>query len=436
MTELEAAAGRWLELLPDRRCDAAALARGAEYFGLGARELNDAAERLPELHDLGYEGVRLLLAAVVDEFAGLFSRDERPLCEVTVPAPPVLIYALQAARPDLRFCSGALYAQTVLRGLFLDRRPLENSGGSRPRCGLNRMRARLMAYPPVKPAGYLLQFGVLCSECVAACSGLSPDTRRLDLILPEGEGFEALAERCCAYLKELESAFGLRLGPEHIRRAAGLSRRLLRAQARIEEQCAMQGAALCGNSLALAQTVQTAAADGAERIVAALELMAEELGQAPRAADTARLYCYYVPYLLPEVDAAFRRHGVRLTGGGAFVRRGTPPCPGLAQATAAWAEAMNIRRPAREECEALADEVQRWGCDGYLTGSFSFDARLGPAQERQLCILTQRYGVSAYRLGADFWSERGAPDIEREIEDICASVMRDVRGRGQLHVRL
>lgn len=108
MTE---ACGRFLARIPESKCDPAKLAKAISGFGFLPEEVNAAAEIMPEYHNLGYRGVRLLISACIDEFVNnCFCVSMDRLCEVTVPAPLSMIMTFQeAAEGSGRFATVALF---------------------------------------------------------------------------------------------------------------------------------------------------------------------------------------------------------------------------------------------------------------------------------------------------------------------------------------
>lgn len=407
-----------LALLPECACSTEALSRGAEYFSLEPKSVQRAAELLPEYHDLKYRGVRLLLSACLQEFADMFSAESRQLCQVTVPAPTCAIYAIQAAAKHIRFGSPAFFAQIVLRGILLDKRPIDPAGCAKRHCGLNTMRRRLLEEPPMKAPEYQLQFGVLCDECVKAGEAVSREIKTLSVCLPGGAGTRALAED---FFESVCKTLGAKPGREAFGRAFGLYCRLLAAETRIENFCRREEREpLWGNSLALAQSVLLLCPDKPERFIEALEELAGELENAPPVKAAARLYCFYVPFLQPEIDAQFRENSVCLTGGAAFLqRKGRPGGFSLAGMTESWLSSMLIKADTTEQCAAIAGAVRDWNCRAYLTGSFAFDRRLGALLPLQRKIL-KAYNIDVKSLDADFWCENAMfGSWNQRIDQLC-----------------
>ena len=412
-----------LALLPERRCALGALESAAEYFSLAPADIRTAAAALPENHDLRYAGVRKLLALCLEEFAGIFSDDGRQRCEVSVPAPSCLIYAAQAAKPGVRFSSSALFAQIALRGIFLSREALDLSSCAKRRCGLNRMRRLLLEEPPAGRPEYLLQFSVLCDECGKLGEQLDPGIKCLNLCFPKKTPGRALAlEMLSGWSGRICALTGAEIGRAEETAALALYGRLIKAEAALARLNARDGRRpLKGNSMALAQSALLMSADRAEAFVAALEELARELENAPEAERGRRIYCYFIPFLQPEIDRRFRENGVALVGGGAFLTRPICPAAGLAGAALGWLEAMNIRADTRAECRVLAGDIKKYGCREYLTGAFGFDRWLGAAIPMQRQILEAEYGIHTLLLDVDFWSENAMfGSAESRIDGICA----------------
>ncbi len=410
---------RLLNQIPECTCDVDALCRGAAYFSLSAGQLARAAEALPEHHQLQYRGVRLLLAACLEEFAALFTEDGREQCEVTVPAPPFAVYALQEACPAVRFVSGAFFAQIALRGIFLSRNPLAFSSCAMRHCGLNRMRMELLQNPPFRQPAYQLQFGVLCDGCTKTGETTPEGIRTFSVSFPEKQrSSKALAQ---SFYETLYRELGISPGCEQLRRAFGLYGRMLRAENRIAELCARQDReALWGNSFSLAQSVTLFSTDRMERFLEGLELLAQELEEAPKNRADQRMYCYYIPFLQPGIDRKFRENGVELVGNAAFLQTGRFVGLDLAGMTEAWLDNMANRASPEKQCAAIADAMADFGCRTYLTGFFGFDRRLGAGMPLRRRILQENYGITTKVLDTDFWCENamfGNP--ENRIDQLC-----------------
>lgn len=423
MNAIREAMDGFLRFLPESDCDAEALCRAAEHFGLTAADIRTAAEKLPLNHDLGYKGVRMLIAGCLMELASMFGREERARCEVSVPAPVCAMLAFaDCARDKIRFSSGAFFAQIVLRGLFLFREPMDLTSCPKRRCGLNKMREHLLSDPELEVIDYQLTFGVLCDECVKT-SGLSQKScRTVSVSFPKNcsdrRALRAMAE---AFAERTYAELGFRAGAENYRNACKLYGRMLAAEKKIARLNARPDRRpLMGNSLALTQSVLLMTADKTEYFVSALELLAEEMENAPEARERRRIFCFYVPFLQPEIDRRFRENGVYLVGGGAFLERES--CPGLdiADSVAAWLCGMNIRARTEDECRTLAKAMRENGCGVYLTGNFAFDRWLGAAVPLQRKLLKEKYGLSVRTLEADFWCENlmFGSALER-IDHIC-----------------
>lgn len=395
-----------LGLLPECQCDVNALARGAVYFGVTGEELHRAAVLLPENHDLKYKGVRLLLSACLEEFAALFSDGDREPCEVSVPAPPFVMYAFQKAGGDLRFASNAFFAQIVLRGILLCREPLSLNSCAKRRCGLNLMRRRLICQPPGKEIRRQLQFGLLCDECSKLGEQLGDRAECITVSFPKHAPREVLSSMAEEFLERACDSLDIVLTPEHTREAFLTYSRLMKAE---NELLRLNGRPdrlpLYGNSLALAQSVQIMTPDRPERFISALETLTEELKTAPSSGEEHRMYCFYVPFLRPEIDARFRKNGTVLLGNAAFLQQGKHMGLNLADMTAAWLCDMSIRGDTETECSVIAGAMDSCGCQDYLTGFFGFDRWLGANIPMQRKILRQQYGKTVKTLDADFWSE-------------------------------
>lgn len=421
------ACGGFLDMLGGCAVPAEGLARLADYFELDSRRVAAAASALEENHDLGYGGVRRLLAACLEELCGALSCcGGRRLVEVSVPAPLPLVMALQrSAASQAHFSTAALLAEIFLRGLMLDARPLDGRSCGVRRCGLNRMRERLLTAPPAGDIALALQFGSLCDECVKTGEGFAGKEKCVSCTLPRsGAQREALsAELLRLTARAACERLGVRLGEADIEHGLALYGRLMRVQARLALLNARaKRRPLCGNSFALAQTVQLCCFDDWEAPLSALETLAGELEGAPAAGEgRVRVYCFYTPFLRPGIDARFRANGVDLLGNAAFLS--APPGAGediyglSAHVLLHSASALGLEDEARLTSRA----ARGCGCSAYLTGAFSFDRRMGSAVPLLRRILRERYGLDSYALESDFWAETGSPMIPLErIDAICA----------------
>lgn len=428
--ELTAACAAFLARLPESRGDAETLARACAYFKVPAAGVRAAGARLGAHFDLNYRGIRLLAGAYLKEFLRLFAPcGAVRTCEVTVPAPLSLIMALQnAAGEQLRLTTGALLAQLVLRAFLCDDRPVFGDGNPMRRCGLNRMRERLIARPPVGRPDSMLQFGVLCDECPKCGEALSGQVRLLSAAPPRHDAKGAAGHPAAAAFRRAAEEFcaaeNLTLRPEDTAKALGQYARLRRALARIAALSARRDRLpLAGNSLALAQSAELAVVSDWEPVLSALELLAGELEDAPPDDGAPRLYAFFIPFLRPELDLQFRTGGVRLLGSAALLHHGAMSGYRQEDYAADWFHGMDVLRPPAAACAGIAAEIRRAGCAGYLTGMFDFDRRLGAAEPLRRRILGKQYGIPSYRLDADFWCEcPPSPDLSGQIETLCALV--------------
>ena len=423
--ELTRSAGRFLERL-DMPVSAETLAVLCEGFGLDSRTVDAAAAELEVNHDLKYSGVRGLIGACLAELTGaLLSEDGRTLVEVSVPSPLCLVTALScAAKGRARFATSALLAQAFLRGLMLDSRPLDFTSCAKRRCGLNKMRERLVMEPVGRAPDMTLQFGSLCDECVKTGELLSAGVPAVSCTLPRS-GPERL--KCTRALLErtaqtAASRLGVTLTDSDMESALDTYSRLMRVQARLALLNSRRGRTpLYGNSFALAQSVTLMCFDDWEAPLGALETLAHELESAPDAeSGRKRLYCFYVPFTRPGIDARFRANGVDLMGSAAFL---TAPQPKSADIYELSARALTCAAPAldvKDEARLTASAAKAAGCTAYLTGSFSFDRRMGSAVPMLRKVLLEDYGLPSYSLESDFWCESGSPMPPNErIDAIC-----------------
>ncbi|MEG1758491.1 MAG: hypothetical protein RR235_08570 [Oscillospiraceae bacterium] len=424
--ELVRACGDFLSLLPECRESKEAIAEAAEYFELRPARLREAAERLPESYDLSYKGVRLLLSAYIGEFLSIFSESKRKLCEVSVPAPLVEIMALQTAGTEIRFSTGALAAQVVLRSLLVCGEPLDIMSCPKRRCGLNKMRVRLFEAPPLRRPDYLLQFGVLCDECVKCGEGLGTPNSVFTASLQGCGDSEYVRLALKGQLENFCAASGIRLDNAAERAALVRCGRLQAALAELSRLNArLDKRPLKGNSLALAQSVQLMVFDEWEPVMTALETLAAELSDAPPDDGMRRVYAFYVPFLRPETDVRFRENGVRLMGNAAFLHDGALSGFDIFSLAADWFTGMSVAMTAERECACIAAEVKRCGCSAYLTGMFGFDRKMGAAVPLQRRILREKYGVETWLLNSDFWCENAMPSgaLDR-VDNLCSTTTR------------
>ena len=323
-----AACGRFLGLLPECGCGPEQLARALSRFEIGPRAVERAAQALPEHYELELRGVRLLISEYLDAFCGLFE-EGAPRCEVSVPAPGFLITALQAASGgSFRFLTGALIIQVVLRSFFLWGLPFGTGAAMQLHyCGLNRTREYLLSSEAAPEL--LLQFGVLCDECLKCGEAAPPGTRVLNLALPKGEGprlRELAAVQAEDFLARAGEALGVQVTPSAWLRGLESYLALQRLQSRLALlQARRDRLPPGGNAFALAQTAQLAVFDRREGLLAALGTYADELEAAPPDDGSERTYCFYTPFLQPWVDARLRQG--RLSAARDFPRLPAPRAP-------------------------------------------------------------------------------------------------------------
>lgn len=425
MNDLLHACEGFLKLLPEHQCDASALARALSVFGLSPAQLGKAARLLPEHHDLKYLGIRLLIAEYIRRFTEIFSDDGRQRCEVTVPAPLFLVMAFQqAANERIRFSSDALIAQIVLRSFFLYDKPIDEFSSSKRLCGLNRMRKELIDMKLCRD--YLMQFGVLCDECLKCGEASGDRIKILSICYPKGNDakLRELVEASTAdFIKQVSNAMDLELGTPPFQQYGSLVKlqnALLKLNRRPDRQ------PLKGNSFALAQTVQLTVMDGWQASLRALELLVGELRAAPAATGARRFYCFYTPFLQPWIDAEFRKNGIELMGSAVFLYESKRFSIKPEQMTADWLFGLNVREDALTEISKLADEIQRNACIAYLTGMFAFDRWMGANSFLKTELLQTRYSIKSFHIDSDFWGETKSDSvIRKQLEAMAqAQVMR------------
>lgn len=423
MNGMTDALGEILSLLPECHCDIAALETAAAYFELREAEIRRAARALPKNHDLCYQGVRRLLSLCIEEFADIFGGDERAVCEVSVPVPECLIFAAQTANDQIRFTSSAFFAQIVLRGIFLSQEALDLSSCAKRHCGLNRMRRRLAELPPKRPPKYMLQFSVLCDECGKIGEMCGSETKCLSFSFPKKTPERTLAlDWIRGFIVDLCELTKTEISRRDELLAFGLYGRLMKAENALAGLNARADRRpLMGNSLALAQSVQLMTTDRAEAFVSALEELVCELQNAPCEDRGRSIYCFFIPFLQPEIDRRFRDNGVSLVGGGAFLYRVGTPGWDMAASVLSWLDSMSIRAGTQDECQILAKDMERYGCSQYLTGAFGFDRWLGAAVPMQRKLLQESFHIRTILLDVDFWSENAMfGSMDSRIDGICA----------------
>jgi len=407
MTPYKNSITQLIDLLPECNCDVDKLCRGAEYFCCDETALAQAAKNLPLNHDIQYEGVRRLLSLCLEEFQDIFSESRMKRCEVTVPAPACAVYALQSASKDrIRFTSSAFFAQIVLRGMFLHREPLDLRSCSKRRCGLNQMRSLLANAPPVSQPEYYLQFGVLCDECTKVGESIPENIKVISIHFPKGNDASQFIRRMSeSFAAKISEEFELEIEKKDIACAMALYSRLMKACNKLLElNSRVDRKPLCGNSLALAQSIQLMSTGRAERFINALEILVNELEEAPEEDASKRFYCYYVPFLQPEIDRRFRENGAYLVGNAAFLESGKKigfDLPGMIQS---WLENMSLRKSTEEQASIIKAAMERNSCSVFITGAFAFDRWLGSTTP-MLAKLLNTYGIRSRSIEADFWCE-------------------------------
>jgi len=413
-----------LALLPECTADPGLLCTLCGHFDVSEKELSAAAEALPYNHDLCYEGVRRLLSLILEEFVLLAQPSGKKRCEVTVPAPQILLLALGEAAPGIEFSSSAFQAQIALRSILGWRKPVDLSSCAKRRCGLNKLRRGLMLDPPVSAPEMQLQFGVLCDECVKTGEEFSDIARTCSVSFGKKPYSDSKHNRRTAdeFLQRVTGEFGISMNCEAVKKAAGVYSRLLSAEHRLVKlNSRPDREPLFGNSFTLAQSVQLITSPRLAEYTAALELLADELEEKAAFIGNGqeRYYCYYIPFLQPEIEKRFRDNGIRLIGNAAFLENGKHMGLDLPGMVAAWLDTLNIRCAPEEECRIIAEAMRECGCTTYLTGAFSFDRRLGAVVPLQRKLLEQQ-GIRTKLLDSDFWNENEVfGSVLSRVDNIC-----------------
>lgn len=408
---------RFLMLLPENDIDTMKLAYALNQFEMNANQVSIATEKLPIYHDLEYKGIRMLICEYIKQFCEIFTKgDGRLRCEVSVPSPLFLIMVYQnAGIGKWRFSTDALIAQIVLRSIFLYDRPFFETDLHMRFCGLNRMRLELMNH-----FACLMQFGILCDECIKCSEANSK--KNINVCYPKGSEAmqrKMLAEITAEFISECEENLGLSIEPTDKKSAMKQYGRLLHIQnVLVNLHDRIDRAPLKGNSFALAQTVQLTVFDNWNRPLEALEILAKELKSAPVSENIKRMYCFYTPFLQPQIDELFRRNGVQLMGSAVFLYHGSRLSFSLKEMVADWLFGMNVRENAVTEAEYIANEIKRNGCCAYLTGMYSLDRWMGPAAMIHSRVLEERDSIPTFFLDVDFWE--GGKNLTERIETICS----------------
>lgn len=417
------ACAEFLAVLPESDCSAYKLAQALNAFGLNAAQIQKATEKLPIYHDLQYRGIRLLICAYIKQFCAIFSGDATQFyCEVSVPAPLFLIMAFQqAGDKKIRFSTDALIAQIVLRSFFLYEDPVDEYNSTRRICGLNRMRTKLMEH-----FDYLIQFGVLCDECLKCGEANSDRVTVLSVSYPKGCGSEQrklIGSSTEVFLPICCEAMGIEVRSEHKIGALKRYAQLMKLQNHLLElNRRADRVPLKGNSFALAQTVQLTVFDKWDEVLNALSVLNEELVSAPSRHAGKRVYCFYIPFLMPEIDQEFCKHGVTLMGNAAFLHHSDHVSFKLEDMVADWLFGMNVRNDAVAESETIAEEIRESDCCAYLTGMYSFDRWMGPPAVIHAEQLSSKHEMAVFKVNSDFWCEcdRFPKD---QIETICSLLL-------------
>lgn len=416
---LYTACGAFLEWLPECAVTPEALARSLNDFEIDSRTVRESARLLPKHYDLNFRGVRLLIGVCLEQFVAMTENDVCRRCEVTVPSPTFLTMALsRAAEGRIRFSTDALIAQIVLRSFFLSRRPVENVGCAMARCGLNLMRSALAERGYCRDG--MLSFGVLCDECVKTSEGIS--LPGCTVVYPKAVSPAWTVERTQRFVDDVCESLGVTLTDRHRLGAMGEYGRLVQLEDRLLRSQIDAGFPLNGNSLTLAQTMQLMVFSDWSPVLHALELLCRELKSAVRVPPSVRVYCFYLPFLYPELDGLFREQGVSLTGNAVFLTQPKTDIPSgmnLEVMTAQWLNSMTVRAGTKETCAAIARAIHEQGCCAYLTGMFAFDRWMG--QNTALCreILWREAGIPTHILNLDFWCERPG-DVLTQVESLSA----------------
>lgn len=409
----------FLALLPESECDAGELAYALAYFGIKHDQIEDAAAKLPELHDIKFRGVRQIIARYIESFVGIFcEKDERSRCEVSVPSPLPFIMSFQlASEGKIRFQTDALIANIVLRSFFLY---CEEQAAAETRmrfCGLNRMRLRLS-----DTFDYAMQFGVLCDECIK-CGEMYPDrVIVMNAVYPKecdrmhakriSDAFEIECRKAMGIEKNSESES---IAMRQYARLVGVQNELVKLNNRPERK------PLKGNSFALAQTVQLCVFDRWDGVLAALNVLCDELKNADKR-ENRRTYCFFTPFLQPQTDSLFRQNGIDLMGSAVFLYNNNHASFNSKDMIADWLLGMGVRKPAEAEGELIAKAVKAGDSCAYITGMYDFDRWMGPASGIHREQIEKFCNIPTFAIDLDFWN--GTGDIADKIESICEMIKR------------
>ena len=389
---------------------AAGLYCAMERFGGSEKEAANADENLGRWYDLQYPGLRQLLRLYLEEFLSLFQEDSSYRIYASVPCPTVLPLAFNRTG-KVRVYTAEFCSMLVLHGILGQNINRLNSGDGCAHCGLLESRFQYLEQDCVPRPDLLWSFGLLCDEC--------PKTdERIQALMQ----LEMLSTFCGHMSDEQEFKRyekSLRDDIETVMHRTGLhslpSKQAWDDTRRIglligEITCRNNEAEhppLKAASLAMIHSACLMAFRNSDALILALTEIRRNIKAdlSVRQRPIKKIYCYYIPPCVPEFGSIFERYNIRLLGDAAFLS--LPVYSSFDQdlagyAAASWQSAV-LSRDTEQNITATVAAIEKYHCDGYLTGLFSFDRWLGAGHKLSAERIEQYSGKHVYQTDTDFW---------------------------------
>ena len=383
--------------------------------------------KLERWYDMELPGLRRLLSCLLREFRELFRDDGRYRVYSTVPAPNAALMAFNSSG-ELRCFTPELCIMTVLGGVFGQHAPAScGCGGQVSRCAMLENRKRYIYEATLPKPELLWSFGLLCDEAAKTDELLAAEhgIKRLCAFCPRGEeGFSGYERVLREDIESLRRLSGMKAEPDIKACDRWLELSML-INAITCDNNSPQGSLLKPGTMSLIHSAGLMLFGCAEELILALREIKRDMKGLERRRSPHRLYCYYIPPVLPDYAGAFMDCGIELIGDAAFIS--CPPVRGLGRdiagrCAAAWSGSVLSRSTARL-AEETASHMVKYGCEGYLTGMFAFDRWLGNGQALAAGKIEELSGRPVYFNSTDFWGNGYSRDRTETYAETLRSLL-------------
>lgn len=358
-------------------------------------------------YNMDSPGVVQLLRLYLNEFASLFRADGKYKIYASTPCPQILPNVLSSTG-KIKVNTAELCSMVVLQGI-LGQPPVKTMCCWSSRCAMLDNRKGFVQSGILPKPDMLWSFGLLCDECCKTDELLCESVG-----IPQINCFCAKAFDDCRFQRYEKN---LRDNISVIIDLAGADMPDAAPVYRKTEKAAILSSTICCNNagrrqpplkaatISLIQTSQLMAFQDVGKLSEVLEFIMKDMRHMSGAANSTKLYSYYIPPCMPELCSIYENNGIVLAGSAAFITKPVQYSHSktlCGMAAAAW-DASILSRSNDEYSLETAKAIKKYNCDGYLNGMFGFDRWLGSGHRITDREIGRLSGKPVFQCSTDFW---------------------------------